>query len=63
MPFITIELKEGRTLEQKRRLVSEVTRVVSEIAEVPAERIYVFIEDLKGDQFARAGKLAMDQDK
>lgn len=63
MPFITIEMREGRTLEQKRKLVAEVTRVVSEIAEVPADRVYVFIEDLKNDAFGKAGKLVMDEDK
>ncbi|WP_018131712.1 2-hydroxymuconate tautomerase [Effusibacillus pohliae] len=61
MPFITIEMKEGRTLEQKRRLAAEVTKVVCEICEVPADRVYVFIEDLKSDAFGKAGKLMIDE--
>lgn len=63
MPFITIEMKEGRTLEQKRRLVAEVTKVVSEICEVPADRVYVFLEDLKSDAFGKAGRLVIDENK
>ncbi|GAX91568.1 2-hydroxymuconate tautomerase [Effusibacillus lacus] len=61
MPFITIEMKEGRTLEQKRRLTAEVTRLVSEICEVPEDRVWVFIEDLKSDSFGKGGKLVIDE--
>lgn len=61
MPFITVEMVEGRSLEQKRELVEKITKVVAETVNVPEERVYVFIEDLKKDNFARSGKLLIDQ--
>ncbi|MFV9510372.1 2-hydroxymuconate tautomerase [Tepidibacillus sp. LV47] len=62
MPFVTIEMIEGRTPEQKRELVEKITKVVAETVNVPEERVYVFIEDLKKDHFARGGKLVIDQE-
>ncbi|TCS82088.1 2-hydroxymuconate tautomerase [Tepidibacillus fermentans] len=62
MPFVTIEMIEGRTPEQKRELVEKITKVVAETVNVPEERVYVFIEDLKKDHFARGGKLIIDQE-
>ena len=61
MPFIRIELIEGRSLEQKRELVTKITKVVSETINVPPEVIHVIFEDLKKDQYAYAGKLVIDQ--
>ncbi len=61
MPFITVKMKEGRTLEQKRELVEKITKVVAETVNVPPERIHIFIEDLKKDEYAHAGKLWLDE--
>ena len=46
MPFVKIELFEGRSEEQKAALAREVTEVVSRIAKAPKEAIHVFINDL-----------------
>ena len=62
MPFITIEMVEGRTPEQKRELVEKITQVVSEVVDVPKERVFIFLEDLKKDHYAKAGKLLIDQE-
>ncbi|HIF8732394.1 2-hydroxymuconate tautomerase [Streptococcus pyogenes] len=43
MPFVTIDLFEGRSQEQKNQLAREVTEVVSRIAKAPKENIHVFI--------------------
>lgn len=60
MPFVTIEMVEGRTLDQKRELAEKITQVVAETVNVPPERVYVFIEDLKKENFAQGGKLLTD---
>lgn len=60
MPFVTIEMVEGRTLDQKRELVEKITQVVAETVNVPPERVYVFVEDLKKENFAQGGKLLID---
>lgn len=63
MPFITIEMIEGRTPEQKRKLMEGITNLVVETLDVPADKVFVFIEDLKKDHYARGGKFASDTDK
>lgn len=60
MPFVTIEMVEGRTLEQKRALAEKITQVVAETVNVPPERVHVFIEDLKKENYAHSGKLLID---
>lgn len=60
MPFITVAMVEGRTLEQKRELAEKITKVVAETVDVPPDRVYVFIEDLKKENFAQGGKLLVD---
>lgn len=62
MPFITIEMVEGRTPEQKRELVEKITKVVSETVNVPPERVFIFLEDLKKDHYAKNGKLLIDHE-
>ncbi|MEQ9764044.1 4-oxalocrotonate tautomerase [Streptococcus sp. ZJ151] len=46
MPFVKIDLFEGRSDEQKAQLAREVTEVVSRVAEAPKEAIHVFINDM-----------------
>ena len=46
MPFVKIDLFEGRTEEQKIELAREVTEVVSRVAKAPKEAIHCFINDM-----------------
>ena len=46
MPFVKIDLFEGRSDAQKEELAREVTEVVSRIAKAPKEAIHVFINDM-----------------
>ena len=43
MPFVKIDLFEGRSEEQKIELAREVTEVVSRVAKAPKEAIHVTI--------------------
>jgi len=61
MPFITIELVEGRTEEQLKAMVTEVTEVVSKTTNAPKENIHVFIEELKKNRYAVNGKLKSEE--
>ena len=47
MPEITIELNEGRTIEQKRALCKGITDVVVETCNVPADRVVITIHESK----------------
>ena len=46
MPYVTVKMLEGRTEEQKRALVKEVTEAVSRTVNAPAENVTVFIEEM-----------------
>lgn len=57
MPFIHVEILEGVTTEQKQQLVKEMTDSFMRIVGAPQERIFIFFEDLKRDNYARGGSL------
>ena len=63
MPYITVEMLEGRSLEQKRELVKKITEVVSETIQVSPDKVFIFLEDIKKESYATAGKLLIDQNK
>ena len=62
MPFVTVTLKEGRTLEQKRRMVKAITEVMVETVEARPEVVTVIIYDAPSSNLARAGVLAYDKE-
>ena len=57
MPTYHVEMMEGRTLEQKKKLVSEITRVSVEVLGGVAESVDIIITDIKRDNWATGGKL------
>ena len=57
MPFVTIDLFEGRSQEQKNQLAREVTQVVSRIAKAPTENIHVFINDMPEGTYYPQGEM------
>ncbi|MDA1476732.1 4-oxalocrotonate tautomerase [Bacillus sp. CLL-7-23] len=60
MPYVTVQMLEGRTDEQKRNLVEKVTEVVSETTGAPVEKIAVIIEEMKKENYGVAGKRISD---
>ncbi|ESU93878.1 4-oxalocrotonate tautomerase [Streptococcus pyogenes] len=57
MPFVTIDLFEGRSQEQKNQLAREVTEVVSRITKAPKENIHVFINDMPEGTYYPQGEM------
>lgn len=57
MPTYHVEMMEGRTIEQKKRLVAEITRVSVEILGGVADSVDVIITDIKRENWATSGKL------
>lgn len=57
MPFVTTDLFEGRSQEQKNQLAREVTEVVSRIAKAPKENIHVFINDMPEGTYYPQGEM------
>lgn len=61
MPLINIQMKQGRSIEQKRALVKGVTAAVCEAVGASPEKIRIVITDIKPEDYATGGKLALDK--
>ncbi|MGP1693242.1 MAG: 4-oxalocrotonate tautomerase [Giesbergeria sp.] len=61
MPTYHVEMLEGRTVEQKRRLVEEITRISVEILGGAAESVDILITDVQRENWATGGKLWSDR--
>ena len=61
MPTYHIEMMEGRTVEQKRKLAEEITRVSVEILGGSPESVDILITDVKRENCATGGKLWLDK--
>ncbi len=55
MPYVTINLLEGRSLEKKHKLHKLVTAAVAEALEIPAEAIKVQLVDMPRENYSHAG--------
>lgn len=57
MPTYHVEMMEGRTVEQKKQLVAEITRVSVEILGGVPESVDIIITDIQRENWATGGKL------
>ena len=55
MPIITLENAGGLTLDQKKDLIRELTRVVAEITQKPESVVYVRIDEVPRENFGVGG--------
>ena len=60
MPIVVVNIKEGRTLDQKRAMVTKMTEVLCETMEVKESSVRIIINEMKKDNFAIAGTLVCD---
>lgn len=60
MPFAQLYLLEGRTEEQKRRLIQMVTDAIVEAIDAPRENVRVWLHDMPKENWGIAGKTAKD---
>lgn len=61
MPILRLEMHPGRTADQKRAFVREVTRVVVETLNCPPESVDIVISEVAREDWGKAGKLVMDK--
>jgi 4-oxalocrotonate tautomerase len=61
MPFVTIKMIEGRTTEQKRKMVKDVTEAIAKNAGCPASAVQIDIVDLNRENISRGGVLSCDE--
>ena len=57
MPFVHVELFEGRTVEQKAAIAKEITETISKHAGAPASAINVIFNDLPEGTLFQAGEM------
>jgi 4-oxalocrotonate tautomerase len=50
----------GRTVEQKREMVKEITEVVSRTANCPKEAVRIVIREMEFENFGISGQLQCD---
>ena len=61
MPMITVEMFEGRTIEQKRELVKKLTDSFCETAGGSPAAVHVVIKDIPKQHWAVGGELCSDK--
>ncbi len=60
MPVVTVQMWEGRRLEQKRNLVKAITDAMVKHADAKPDGLHVIIQEYALDNWARAGVLGVD---
>ncbi|MBI2874326.1 MAG: 4-oxalocrotonate tautomerase [Firmicutes bacterium] len=61
MPIVQIDLIEGRTVEQKRKMAQKVTEAIVEATGCPPGAVRIIIRDMPTQHYAEAGVLRYDQ--
>jgi 4-oxalocrotonate tautomerase len=60
MPYVIVEMYEGRSVEQKRAAAKAITDAIVEHLKTSPEATHVLFHELKRENSAQAGKLACD---
>ena len=60
VPIVTIQ-QSPRDVEQKRRLVAGITQAFVDAYAVAPEHVQVFIHEVDHENWAKAGRLALDR--
>jgi 4-oxalocrotonate tautomerase len=63
MPFVRIDLLEGRPREKLKRLLRNVSGVVAETLDTPIERVRVVINEVPADLWGIGGVPASETDR
>jgi 4-oxalocrotonate tautomerase len=62
MPIVRVEMWEGRTLEQKRRLARGLTDLIAEVVDCDPETVRILITDYARQDWAVGGVLEADRE-
>ena len=61
MPLVHIDLIEGRSREQLRAMVADVTEAIAKNTGAPKEHIHVVLNEMAKDRYAVGGVLKSDE--
>jgi 4-oxalocrotonate tautomerase len=60
MPFITVEMWQGRTIQQKKQLAEDITQAFVRIG-TAKEQVHIIFKDNPKHNWADGGKLAAEE--
>ncbi|MHA6642796.1 2-hydroxymuconate tautomerase [Mesorhizobium sp. A623] len=60
MPVVQVNIKDGRTIDQKREIVRRMTEVLVDVCGSAEERVHVIINEVDEDSWGRGGQLLSD---
>jgi len=63
MPLIEVHLLEGRTDDQKKALLSALTKAVQDSIGAPLDTIRIWIQEFSPKEYMASGVLAADRKK
>ncbi len=55
MPHITLQMLQGRSVEQKKELIETMSRTVAEVAKCPIEAVTMTIQEVPKENWGTAG--------
>ncbi|WP_072152490.1 2-hydroxymuconate tautomerase [Weissella viridescens] len=61
MPFVHVELVEGRTPEQLKAMMSDITDAVEKNTGAPRAAIKVIVDEMRTDRFMDGGTLRSEK--
>jgi 4-oxalocrotonate tautomerase len=61
MPNVTIEWLQGRTLDQKRKVIAGITDLLVDAADARKEAVQVTFIDMSKEDWGRGGLLGIDR--
>ena len=62
MPVVTVEMWAGRTVEQKKALIADITKAMITHANVKPTHLHVIIYDVEKENWGRGGVIASELD-
>ncbi|MEW9676138.1 tautomerase family protein [Lentibacillus sp. L22] len=63
MPFLRIEMLEGRSEKKKQSLAREVSKAVSRALKIDQEEVNIVIKDVGSENWTKGGTLLTDREK
>jgi 4-oxalocrotonate tautomerase len=60
MPIVSIELIEGRSVEEKREMAKKITEAIVEITKIRQDAVEIIFNDMKKENYSKGGVLAID---
>ncbi len=63
MPFVSVKMLEGRTKEQKRKLIKSISKSVSDSLSIDESHVWVVVEEFPADEWGLGGEIACDRIK